>query len=117
MTSYLPALSRWCQPSRTCSARRRSSPLPTGSSTAGRGEETGPIEGYLVGAYCIERELLTWRRMRFPQGVRVGDTVVFPNTAGYHMHILESASHQIPLARNVVVSLADDTLALDAIDA
>jgi diaminopimelate decarboxylase len=64
---------------------------------------TGPIEGYLVGAYCIERELLTWRRLRFPDGVEVGDLVVFPNTAGYLMHILESASHQIPLARNLVL--------------
>jgi len=63
-----------------------------------------PIEGYLVGAYCIERELLTWRRLRFPRGVDVGDVVVFPNTAGYLMHILESASHQIPLARNLVVA-------------
>ena len=62
-----------------------------------------PVEGYLVGAYCIERELLSWRRLAFPDGVAVGDVVVFPNTAGYLMHILESASHQIPLARNVVV--------------
>lgn len=65
---------------------------------------TGAVdEGFLVGAYCIERELLTWRRMRFPRGVEVGDVVVFPNTAGYLMHILESSSHQIPLARNLVV--------------
>ena len=76
---------------------------------------TGPIEGYLVGAYCIERELLTWRRLRFPSGVGVGDIVVFPNTAGYLMHILESASHQIPLARNVVAGL-DGEVALDPID-
>jgi len=70
---------------------------------AGTGDRTDAIEGYLVGAYCIERELLTWRRMRFPNGVGVGDVVVFPNTAGYLMHILESSSHQIPLARNLVV--------------
>jgi diaminopimelate decarboxylase len=76
---------------------------------------TGPIEGFLVGAYCIERELLTWRRLHFADGVEVGDIVVFPNTAGYLMHILESASHQIPLARNVLVR-PDGTVALDAID-
>jgi diaminopimelate decarboxylase len=91
----------------------------------GSGSDGGPdgapdpgadaIEGYLVGAYCIERELLTWRRLRFPAGVRVGDVVAFPNTAGYLMHILESASHQIPLARNVV-RRPDGTLAIDAID-
>ncbi|HEY5196637.1 MAG TPA: hypothetical protein VIJ51_06375 [Solirubrobacteraceae bacterium] len=74
---------------------------PTAQAHADR--PTGPIEGFLVGAYCIERELLTWRRLCFPRGVELGDIVVFPNTAGYLMHILESASHQIPLARNLVV--------------
>jgi diaminopimelate decarboxylase len=71
-----------------------------------RAGPTGPIEGFLVGAYCIERELLTWRRLSFPEGVEVGDIVVFPNTAGYLMHILESPSHQIPLARNLIVGQA-----------
>jgi diaminopimelate decarboxylase len=79
------------------------------------GGDGAPIEGFLVGAYCIERELLTLRRMRFPRGVQVGDIVVFPNTAGYLMHILESASHQIPLASNLI--LRDGDLEPDAIDA
>ena len=83
---------------------------------ASAGPPTEAIEGYLVGAYCIERELLTWRRLRFPHGVAVGDIVVFPNTAGYLMHILESSSHQIPLAANVVVR-AGGPAVLDAIDA
>ena len=34
------------------------------------GPSSHPIEGYLVGAYCIERELLTWRRLRFPTASR-----------------------------------------------
>lgn len=58
--------------------------------------------GFFVGAYCIEEELILRRRMVFPQGVACGDIVAFPNTGGYLMHILESASHQIPLAANVV---------------
>lgn len=62
------------------------------------GEE---VEGYLVGAYCIEDELILRRRIRFPRGVKPGDIIGIPNTAGYFMHILESASHQIPLAKNV----------------
>ena len=63
----------------------------------------GPAaEGFLVGAYCIEDELILQRRMHFPNGVAPGDVVAFVNTAGYQMHILESASHQIPLATNVV---------------
>lgn len=59
------------------------------------------IEAFLVGAYCIEDEVILRRRIRFPQGVSAGDIVAIPNTAGYFMHILESASHQIPLAKNV----------------
>ncbi|WP_099827101.1 Y4yA family PLP-dependent enzyme [Oceaniglobus indicus] len=64
----------------------------------------GPAtEGYLAGTYCTESEWLTRRKMVFPQGVRPGDLMVFPNTAGYLMHFLESRSHQFPLARNVFV--------------
>ncbi|MDN8579994.1 hypothetical protein Q0O09_09055, partial [Corynebacterium bovis] len=65
--------------------------------------DRGPgYEGFLVGAYCIEDEVIVRRRMRFPRGISVGDVIALPNTGGYFMHILESASHQIPLARNVV---------------
>jgi diaminopimelate decarboxylase len=89
-------------------------PTPADGSAPAHG---GPaVEGFLVGAYCIERELLIWRRLRFPEGVEVGDVVVFPNTAGYLMHILESASHQIPLARNLVLRSPAGSL-LDPIDA
>ncbi|MFV8382329.1 FAD/NAD(P)-binding protein [Corynebacterium hindlerae] len=66
------------------------------------GNASGPeVEAFLVGAYCIEDEIILRRRIRFPHGVAPGDIVAIPNTAGYFMHILESASHQIPLARNV----------------
>ena len=57
-----------------------------------------------MGAYCIEDEVIIRREMHFPEGVESGDIIAIPNTAGYFMHILESASHQIPLARNVFVA-------------
>jgi diaminopimelate decarboxylase len=82
---------------------------PTGGGEPGRA-----MEGYLVGAYCIERELISWRRFSFPDGVAVGDLVAFPNTAGYLMHILESASHQIQLAKNLIVR--EGVATLDPID-
>lgn len=63
--------------------------------------ERSPLSGFLVGAYCIEEELLLRRRFDFPHGVAPRDIVVFPNTAGYLMHIVESASHQLPLAANL----------------
>ena len=66
------------------------------------GSAGAAMDGFLVGAYCIEDELILLRRMHFPRGVAPGDIIALVNTAGYLMHILESASHQIPLARNVV---------------
>ena len=87
--------------------------VPAGDlNTGGTPEEPGSddslsrinagLEAFLVGAYCIEDEVIIRRRMVFPDGVVPGDIVAIPNTAGYFMHILESASHQIPLARNLV---------------
>lgn len=61
------------------------------------------IEGYLVGQYCTESELICLRQLRFSAGVAVGDLVLFPNTAGYFMHFLESQSHQFSLAQNVFI--------------
>lgn len=61
-----------------------------------------PFRGFLVGAYCIEEELILRRRFDFPHGAAPGDLIAFPNTAGYLMHIVESASHQLPLAANVL---------------
>ncbi len=78
-------------------------------------EETAR-EGYLVGAYCTESDLILMRRLRFPAGIGRGDLIVLPNTAGYLMHFLESRSHQFELARNLVLE-SDTQLRLDAIDA
>jgi len=69
---------------------------------SGAGAPSAPGEGFLVGAYCIEEELILRRRLVFPEGIARGDIAVFLNTAGYLMHILESPSHQLPLAQNLV---------------
>lgn len=81
------------------------------------GDTAAGITGYLVGAYCTESELLSLRRLHFPLGIQRGDLVVFPNTAGYFMHFLESRSHQFPLAKNVLITDDSTTeFALDPID-
>ena len=79
------------------------------------GPPSAPMDAFLVGAYCIEAELILRRRLRFPEGVGIGDVIALPNTAGYLMHILESASHQIPLASNLVRGA--DGFSRDRIDA
>ena len=71
---------------------------------------------FLTGAYCIENELLSWRSLRFPHGIAAGDLVVWPNTAGYFMHFLESRSHQFPLARNLVLEPAATEAAVPSVE-
>lgn len=84
--------------------------IPTGPKV----QDRAPYEGFLVGAYCIEEELILRRRFEFPAGVAKGDLVAFPNTGGYLMHIIESASHQLPLAKNLVIDGVD--WILDGVD-
>jgi len=57
--------------------------------------------GYLVGAYCLEQELILKRKIQFEHFPEIGDLLVFPNTAGYMMHFFESEAHLFELAKNV----------------
>jgi len=105
---------------RTSSADFLVDPLLIRGATDGHGADASEssngniMEGFLVGAYCTESELLCLRRLRFPQGIEVGDLICFPNTAGYLMHFLESQSHQFPLAKNL--AWAERVWRLDKID-
>lgn len=88
---------------------------PQGVAVAGGGTD-GLEEGYFVGAYCTESELISLRKFVIPSSVKVGDLVSFPNTAGYFMHFLESRSHQFPLAANLVVTDGNLSGELDPIE-
>ncbi|MCI0922230.1 Y4yA family PLP-dependent enzyme [Sphingobacterium rhinopitheci] len=66
-------------------------------------ENTDYCEGYLVGSYCLEQELILKRKLAFSQFPQVGDLLIFPNTAGYMMHFFESEAHLFELAKNLVV--------------
>jgi diaminopimelate decarboxylase len=100
--------------------RRSPQPVVSGSSSEpGRpalsesSVPSDPLSGaFLVGSYCIEEELILRRSFDFPNGVQVGDLIAFPNTGGYLMHILESASHQLPLAANLVATPGDSKLGI-----
>ncbi|MFK0292867.1 Y4yA family PLP-dependent enzyme [Streptomyces sp. NPDC090442] len=55
------------------------------------------------GASCLESDLVTWRKVPFPARPRVGDLLVYPNTAGYQMDSNESPFHDLPLPPKVVM--------------
>lgn len=64
--------------------------------------EGGPVEVYFTGAYCLERDILLKRKIPLPALPKVGDLVIFVNTAGYMMHFFESSAHLFPLATNLI---------------
>lgn len=71
---------------------------------------TGPGEPYAAcvgGATCLESDMVTWRKVRFPARPAVGDLLVYPNTAGYQMDSNESPFHELPLPPKVVLDTAD----------
>ncbi|MFJ6772981.1 Y4yA family PLP-dependent enzyme [Kitasatospora sp. NPDC091257] len=62
-----------------------------------------PYRACVGGASCLDSDLLTWRKIAFPARPRVGDLLVYPNTAGYQMDSNESPFHELPLPPKVVI--------------
>ena len=75
--------------------------LPRSGDRASQGQSG--FEGHVVGNLCLESDVLTWRKVYFPQTPRQGDLLVFPNTAGYQMDFIESQIHRLPLPRRVTI--------------
>ncbi|MFJ5117014.1 MULTISPECIES: Y4yA family PLP-dependent enzyme [unclassified Kitasatospora] len=72
---------------------------PTGPPTA----DDGPYRACVGGASCLDSDLLSWRKIAFPRRPRIGDLLVYPNTAGYQMDSNESPFHDLPLPPKVVL--------------
>ncbi|MFJ8476855.1 Y4yA family PLP-dependent enzyme [Kitasatospora sp. NPDC094011] len=70
--------------------------------------EDDPYEACVGGASCLDSDLLTWRKIRFPTRPRFGDLLVYPNTAGYQMDSNESPFHELPLPPKVVIDQDGD---------
>ncbi|MED7819937.1 MULTISPECIES: alanine racemase [unclassified Francisella] len=74
----------------------------------GQPRPQNPISGTIGGSSCMEYDVLTWRKIKFPAEPRYGDLLIYPNTAGYQMDKNESEFHQLPLPPKVVVTQQDE---------
>jgi diaminopimelate decarboxylase len=63
-----------------------------------------PFAACVAGVSCLESDMLTWRKIVFPDRPQVGDLLVYPNTAGYQMDSNESRFHELPLPPKIAVS-------------
>lgn len=67
------------------------------------GRRVDPLSCYVAGSSCYEDDVLTWRRIIFENGLDEGDLMIFPNTAGYLMDMIESEFHLRPLPERAAV--------------
>ena len=65
--------------------------------------EGGTWPASIGAATCLESDLITWRKIPFETRPRIGDLLVYPNTAGYQMDSNESPFHDLALPPKVVI--------------
>lgn len=66
-----------------------------------------PVGVFFAGHLCLERDLITQRRVRLPCLPSPGDPVVFANTAAYHMDLSAAQASMHPVAAKVAVLARD----------
>ncbi|MEU6191800.1 decarboxylase [Nocardia sp. NPDC047038] len=81
--------------------------LPGDDATAGD-RDRGPVGVYLAGRLCLERDLITNHKVWLPARPRPGDSVVFPNTAAYHMDLSAATASMHPLPAKLAVTRTPD---------
>jgi diaminopimelate decarboxylase len=61
----------------------------------------GPVRAWIAGHSCLDDDVLTNRLIAFETPPREGDLLVWANTAGYQMDLLENEFHRHPMPRRV----------------
>lgn len=67
-------------------------------------EKYEPARGWIAGHSCLDEDVLTNRLIEFARRPRAGDLLVYANTAGYQMDLLENEFHRHPMPRRISVA-------------
>ncbi len=78
------------------------SPSRNGRREAEPGE--APVRAWIAGHSCLDEDVLTNRLIRFDRRPEPGDLLVYANTAGYQMDLLENEFHRHPMPRRIAVT-------------
>lgn len=71
--------------------------------TSGRAAPMLP-KAYIAGHSCLDDDVITNRWLEFPTAPRRGDLLVYANTAGYQMDLLENEFHRHPMPQRLLAS-------------
>lgn len=61
----------------------------------------GPHRAYIAGHSCLDEDVISNRLIAFEAAPQAGDLLVYANTAGYQMDLLENEFHRHPPPRRV----------------
>ena len=73
------------------------------SAAASRTVGRRPIQAFIAGHSCLDEDVLTNRLIAFASQPRPGDLLVYANTAGYQMDLLENEFHRHPMPRRIAL--------------
>ena len=63
-----------------------------------------PMRAFIAGHSCLDEDVLSNRLIDFPKAPRPGDLLLFANTGGYQMDLLENEFHRHPRPRRIAAS-------------
>ncbi|SOB96514.1 Y4yA family PLP-dependent enzyme [Thalassospira xiamenensis] len=66
--------------------------------------EDGGVRAYVAGHSCLDEDIISNRLISFPSKPQNGDLLVYGNTAGYQMDLLENEFHRVPMPRRISIS-------------
>jgi len=62
------------------------------------------MQAYIAGHSCLDDDVITQRLINFTVSPKAGDLLIYANTAGYQMDLLENEVHRHPLPRRMVAT-------------
>ncbi|RUM20525.1 Y4yA family PLP-dependent enzyme [Rhizobium vallis] len=70
----------------------------------GRAPAGEAFRAYIAGHSCLDEDVLSNRWLGFPHAPEVGDLLVWANTGGYQMDLLENEFHRHPMPKRLCVT-------------
>ncbi len=67
--------------------------------------EASEVRAYIAGHSCLGEDVITHRFIKFPKVPQRGDLLVYVNTAGYQMDLLENQFHRHPMPKRIFAEI------------
>lgn len=75
---------------------------------APEGREGPGLRAFIAGHSCLDGDVITHRLLEFGTAPRPGDLLLYANTAGYQMDLLENEFHRHPMPARLVATPSSD---------